>query len=335
MPISSHSVPSPIPSRIGTRGLPTLSRDLTAADSPAIHIGLVNNMPSAALRATERQFRSLLSAASEGMQVQLSLYALPDVPRTDDDRHHMARRYANIDDLWSSRLDGLIVTGAEPLASKLTDEPYWGSLTKLMDWAEQNTHSAVWSCLAAHAALLYLDGIGRRPLGQKLSGVFDCEKVTEDLLTESVPSTLSIPHSRWNDIPEDELTKAGYRILTRSERTGADTFVKQSKSLFVFFQGHPEYDADSLPLEYRRDIRRFLRQERDDYPAMPQGCFDEETVALLNGLKERALADRREEVLADFPVARVIANARNTWRPTAVGFYRNWLHCLALRRKTA
>ena len=34
----------------------------------------------------------------------------------------------------------------------------------------------------------------------------------------------------------------------------------------------------TLLLEYRRDIGRFLRGERDTYPPMPQGYFDEETV---------------------------------------------------------
>ena len=53
--------------------------------------------------------------------------------------------------------------------------------------------------------------------------------------------------------------------------------MKQRESLFVFFQGHPEYDAVTLLLEYRRDVGRYLRRERDTYPPMPQGYFDEET----------------------------------------------------------
>jgi len=57
-------------------------------------------------------------------------------------------------------------------------------------------------------------------------------------------------------------------------------FVKERKSLFLFFQGHPEYDADSLPREYRRDVGRFLRSERESYPGMPKGYFDEATTGL-------------------------------------------------------
>jgi homoserine O-succinyltransferase len=101
--------------------------------------------------------------------------------------------------------------------------------------------------------------------------------------------------------------------------------VKQRKSLFVFFQGHPEYEADTLLLEYRRDIRRFLRRERDLYPAMPQGYFDDDTVDVLTAVRKRALSDRREELLADFPTTLVAAKLRNTWHSEAVCVYRNWL----------
>ena len=42
-------------------------------------------------------------------------------------------------------------------------------------------------------------------------------------------------------------------MLSRSPVAGADLFIKQRKSLFVFLQGHPEYDPGSLLREYQRD----------------------------------------------------------------------------------
>jgi homoserine O-succinyltransferase/O-acetyltransferase len=302
-------------------------------DANCIDIGLINNMPGSALEATERQFRALLGAASEGIVVRLSFFALPDVPRSDEGRRRISSFYSSVSDLWDNRLDGLIVTGAEPLAQNLTDEPYWGSLTKLLEWAEHNTHSTIWSCLAAHAALLEIDGIRRRPLSDKLSGVFECAKASDSPLTASISAPLWMPHSRWNDIPEDALAACGYRVLTRSEDAGIDVFVKQRKSLFVFFQGHPEYDADSLVLEYRRDIRRFLRGERNSYPSMPRGCFDADAAAVLAAVRERALSDRREDLLADFSPALLAAKVRNTWRPAAVSIYRNWLLSLCAQKE--
>jgi homoserine O-succinyltransferase len=309
-----------------------LQRGPCEADASGLTIGLVNNMPDAALQATERQFVALLGAAADGLTVRLARYALPEIPRTDWGRDYVTRFYSPIEDLWDSHLEGLIVTGTEPRSPNLKDEPYWESLTRVLEWAEHHTHSAVWSCLATHAALLHLDGIDRRPLDEKRFGIFECERVADHPLTADAPARLRMPHSRWNEIPEDALTSCGYRVLTRSDAAGVDAFVKQRKSLFVFFQGHPEYEAHTLMLEYRRDIRRFLLRERDTYPTMPQGYFDDATVDALTVLRKRALADRREEVLADFPTALAAGTVTNTWRTTATRVYRNWLVYLSAQK---
>jgi homoserine O-succinyltransferase len=143
-----------------------------------------------------------------------------------------------------------------------------------------------------------------------------------------------MPHSRWNDVPEDALRACGYRVLTRSADAGVDLFVKQRQSLFVFFQGHPEYDAATLLLEYRRDVGRYLRGERDEYPAMPLGYLDAGTERQLVELHERALHDRRESLLVDFPTAAAAAAVINNWRTAGEGVYRNWLGFLESAKLT-
>jgi homoserine O-succinyltransferase len=312
------------------------SRDFTPArvvhrpSGNCIDIGLLNNMPDAALEATERQFRALLDAAApRGVAVRLRLFALPGVPRGDAGREYVSQ-HADIAALWKTRLDGLIVTGTEPRSPSLEEEPYWNSLTQVMDWAEDNTHSSVWSCLAAHAAVLHLDGIKRHPLPDKRFGIFDSSPSSNEPLTAASPSSVRMPHSRWNDLPEGELVARGYRVMLRSA-AGVDAFTRRRKSLFVFFQGHPEYDADTLLLEYRRDVKRFLRGERETYPPLPHGYFDEETVAALTAIQQRAVVDRREELLADFPDG-LSAKVRNTWGPAAAFLYRNWLRYLSTQK---
>jgi hypothetical protein len=53
--------------------------------------------------------------------------------------------------------------------------------------------------------------------------------------------------------------------------------------------------------------------------------LDQETVEALHALRERALVDRREELLAGFPTAMAAGKVTNTWRSTAESLYRNWL----------
>ena len=250
-----------------------------------IHVGLVNNMPDAAMRATELQFAKLLKDASGNLDVRLHLFSLAEIPRGEVAASRMEGFYADAASLPMAGLDALIVTGAEPRADDLRAEPYWDSLAHLVDWAEIGTISTLFSCLAAHAAVLHLDNIARRPLAKKLSGVFAAERADEDTLLAGVPALYPVPHSRRNAVPESALAAKGYQILSRIPGDGVDLFTRPGRSLFVFAQGHPEYDATSLGREYLRDMGRFLRGE-GACPAIPENYFDrvtEDRLAELSG----------------------------------------------------
>jgi homoserine O-succinyltransferase/O-acetyltransferase len=295
----------------------------------SVRIALVNNMPDAALEDTELQFFDLLRAAAGDTSISLKLFSLPDLPRTDVGQRHLSNFYASIEDLLSSRFDGAIITGTEPRHPNLREEPYWQALVAVLDWAEDNTSSTVLSCLAAHAGVLASDDILRNPLGEKQFGVFEYKKMSSHPLTNGIGDGMRIPHSRWNEVKAEALAASGYQILTQSASAGVDLFVKQRKrSLFVHFQGHPEYGTRTLLKEYRRDIKRFLRQERKTYPSMPQGYFNGSVSHLLADFRERATTDSREEVLVHFPEAAIVATVENSWQASASAVYRNWLQHL-------
>jgi homoserine O-succinyltransferase/O-acetyltransferase len=326
MPVRCISNPSGYNRRScskSTDGTP--SPDCLVRSSEHLTIGLMNNMPDSALLATEQQFHALLEEASEGIPIHLSLYSMPGIPRNRMGAHHISNFYTSAENLQDMRLDGLIVTGREPLAQNLEDEPYWGSFTEIVDWAGENTYSTVWSCLAAHAAVLYQDGIRRIKSERKHSGVFDCTKMSRHPLIAGTPTGFRLPHSRWNGIPENQLKDCGYSVLTRSEDVGVDTFIKQLKSMFVYFQGHPEYGSDTLMLEYRRDVGRFLSGEAPVYPTLPRNYFEEKaTTALMQLQKEAGTRSPKglfEEVCA------ILDETRNSngWHSTAVRIYKNWL----------
>ncbi len=297
-----------------------------------IEIGLVNNMPDAALEATEQQFLDLLRAAAGESWVRLRFLTLPGVPRSERGRRYLSQSYGSVADLAGASLDGLIVTGTEPKAARLPEEPYWGAFAGLVDWARHNTISTIWSCLAAHAAVLHLDRIERVPLAEKCIGVFACDKLAEHSLTLGLPPQLAIPHARWNALSEAALVDHGYQVLTRSDQAGVDAFARQEQSLLLFFQGHPEYSAPALLSEFRRDVGRFLRKERCDYPVMPQHYFDATTEAALAAFRERAQSEPREELMAEFPAAAEVSGQAR-WQPFAVTFYRNWLSCLSAQKQ--
>ena len=302
-----------------------------AAD--CLKIALVNNMPDPALEDTELQFFELLDAASGEVPVFIKLYSLPEITRGDRAQHHLSSHYFGIDDLLNTKFDGAIITGTEPRQPNLRDEPYWRMMVDVFNWAERNTTSAVLSCLAAHASVLHSDGIDRSPLADKQFGVFDYKRFSEHPLISGTPATVRFPHSRWNEVRADVLVSCGYSVLTASSEGGVDLFVKQKKqSLFVHFQGHPEYFSRTLLKEYRRDIRRFLTRERESYPSRPHGYFDSEAVKLLDEFRQNAETHRQEDLMDVFPEAAVGETLQNTWRESALCIYRNWLQVLMSKR---
>jgi homoserine O-succinyltransferase len=299
---------------------------------PRLEIALVNNMPDAALQATERQFASLLAeAARDAFDLSFRLYTLPGVARGELALAALKERYAPVGALKAHGADVLIVTGCEPHAPDLRDEPYWPELASLIDWARGATRSSLFSCLAAHAAVLHLDGLQRRRLPAKCSGVFVFERRADSPMTRGLGRAMRNPHSRYNAVPSETLAARGYQILSHSEEAGVDVFTREEESLLVFAQGHPEYEPDTLLREYRRDLGRFLRGEQA-LPQCPRGYFDPQTEQSFHAL---GAAGRAAEMLASCDeLARSFAPVA-PWRRQAVRLYRNWLTWVAAAKTHA
>lgn len=307
----------------------------TRAGGPDFVIGLVNNMPDAALQATELQFRRLLEAGAGTRSFDLHLISLPHVPRSATGLRLLEGRYHGPELLQRIAFDGLIVTGTEPRSPRLDDEPYWDEFAALVDWAREHTVSTIWSCLAAHAAVLRLDGIERRRYPEKLFGLYACPADAAHPMSAGLSAARRVPHSRFNDLPEERLRGAGYDVLSRTDAVGADFFVKEYESLFVFLQGHPEYDRNALLREYRRDVGRYLSGEREALPRLPHEYFPPEAAARLEEFACRAVAQRDAALLAEFPAVEDSCPPHAAWRDDADRIYANWLDLIERRRHRA
>jgi homoserine O-succinyltransferase/O-acetyltransferase len=312
---------------------------LEESRSDFLHIGLVNNMADAAMAATEQQFLTLLEAAAGDMLVHFTLYALPEVERKPVGQHRVDSFYFSIEQLWEQPPeqcpDGLIVTGREPCTTDLRAEAYWPSFKRVLAWTQEHARSAVWSCLAAHAAVLALDGIERVRSQHKHFGIFTCEQALPHPLLAGAPPSLCFPHSRWNGVSASQLAAKGYQVLTRTSDGSVDTFVKQDAGLFVFFQGHPEYQSETLMGEYRRDVGRYLKGEMENCPLLPLDYFEEETEQTLRKIEAKARTSRQEELLGEVSAVLNSVRIRNTWRSTAALIYRNWLEQLCMQKRRA
>jgi homoserine O-succinyltransferase/O-acetyltransferase len=304
-----------------------------ARSGEELTIGLLNNMPDPALEATEQQFGALLAAAAGPSRVRLRFSSLPELAREPAARQRIDSSYWPLDELLADSPDALIVTGTEPRTPVLEEEPYWERLVRLIDWAESHTATSIWSCLAAHAVAQALNGVRRQRLAEKRFGVFEHRTRPGHPLLAGVPAPLLTPHSRWNELPLDALETAGFGVLSFSQQTGADLFVRARRSLLVCFQGHPEYEPVTLLKEYRRDVGRYLRGEQPAWPALPQGYFGQRALERIEDFRSRAAAARDPQLLADFPMAALAAGLEPRWRPGAVQIYRNWLKYVTVAKE--
>ncbi|MCF0120276.1 MAG: homoserine O-succinyltransferase, partial [Oscillospiraceae bacterium] len=67
-----------------------------------------------------------------------------------------------------------------------------------------------------------------------------------------------MPHSRYTEVLEEDILKVPeLEMMARSEEAGV-VAVKSTNSRRFFVMGHPEYDTDTLSLEYFRDVNKGL-----------------------------------------------------------------------------
>jgi homoserine O-succinyltransferase/O-acetyltransferase len=288
---------------------------------------LVNNMPDGAFVQTEGQFLDLLDVGSGDQDLDVRLYAMPGVPRGEATALRIAERYLPMSDLYDHPPRMVIVTGANPVEPTLEDEPIWDDLTRLLMWATGAVPSMLLSCLSAHAALTVFDGLERESLPEKCTGVFTQQARAGDPTTKGLGRSVILPHSRVSTVSTDRVQAAGWDIPLASEAVGWSVATKRVGQCDVLLvQAHPEYGPISLLREYERDLRRFVRHERDTLPVLPSNCAAPEDMVRLDELQRRITAgERGPELFESFPFADVEARAPWGWRPVATRLYSNWL----------
>jgi homoserine O-succinyltransferase len=284
-------------------------------------------MPDGAFEATERQYLDLLDAGSGDQVVEVALSTMVDIPRGDRATDRIAARYLPLDSAKELRPDLLIVTGANPLAPHIEDEPFWSDLAGLLSWGREEVPSTLLSCLSAHAGLAVFDGIERATLEAKCTGVFPQEADRSHPLTAGLEAPLVLPHSRLNTVATDAVRAAGYQVALNSEAVGWSVITRTSGDTeMVLIQGHPEYDPSSLLREYHRDARRYVLGERADLPCLPLRCVAADDWDQLEALHRRILEGPRDPaVVESYPFDEVGARVDWPWRTAAVGLYTNWM----------
>ena len=323
MPLVAHS-DLPSFARLRGEGQEVLSpRRARAQDIRELHIGFLNMMPDAALQATERQFLRLVGSCNRIAQFYVHPFSFPEIPRSESARAHIKAHYRDFAALKTEGLDALIISGANPAQKELADESFWKPLCEVVEWAGENVCSVLCSCLATHAVVRLLWNFERYRLPQKRWGVYSHRvSARAHPLTANINTRFDAPHSYLHEVNAAQFRRAGLRVLAEN---AADLYLGASPDglRFVFFQGHPEYDAVSLLKEYRREVGRFLQGERDAYPPFPENYFCGDAQNILREYQKLATRDKKNP--PEFPEAEILRWIDNTWSDTGKAIVNNWL----------
>ena len=229
----------------------TETRAMTQDIRP-LHILLLNLMPTKI--DTETQLSRLLG--NTPLQVELTLARVGSHESKNTPEEHMLAFYKNFDDIAHLNFDGMIITGAPVEHLPFEKVDYWDELRRIMDWSKTHVHSTFHICWGAQAALYHHFGIEKRPLPEKMFGVFPHRvEYKRSILFRGFDDVFMAPHSRHTTIERADIENvSALRILASSDEAGVYA-VSTENGRQIFITGHSEYDPLTLEREYRRDVQ--------------------------------------------------------------------------------
>lgn len=251
---------------------------------------ILNLMPTK--QVTETQLIRMFADAKKDTAV----YLMNTVSYTsrNTDSEYLDRFYKGFSEYKDMYFDGLVVTGAPVEHLDFSQVLYWHELCEIFDWAKTNVRKIYTSCWGAQAALMHYYGIQKHPLPEKMFGIFEHDVLCPDNpLCENVPNKFLSPQSRHAEVYREDIESCdGLVLLAHSDEAGV-MWVASTDNKIVFVTGHPEYDAETLSLEYFRDL------EKGDDIKCPKNYFPHDDPAFPPPL---------------------------TWRDTAKIIYTNWIN---------
>ncbi len=233
---------------------------------------ILNLMPTK--QATETQLIRMLLTAKNNIAV----FLMNTVSYTSRNTagEYLERFYRSFDTYKNECFDGLIVTGAPVEHLEFTQVLYWNELCHIFSWAESHVKKLYTICWGAQAALQYYFGINKHPLPEKMFGVFYHNIIQpENPFCAGLRNGFFAPHSRHSDVYTEDIEKCpSLDLLAVSPEAGFLWAATKDKKI-TFMTGHPEYDAETLSLEYFRDLEKGDKINcprhyfPDDNPACP------------------------------------------------------------------
>lgn len=222
-------------------------------ETARVRVGVINLMPR--LETYEPSLLALFAAS--GVAVEPVWVRLESHAYRSSDPAHLAAHYRSYDRVRAEGpIDGLLLTGAPVEHLPLSEVRYWPELSTILDDARASLAGTLGICWGA-MALGEREGLRKDVFARKIFGVF------EHALTPAARghlglegATFACPQSRFAGFDRDELARgeADGRVVSLGDGGDAGpTLLATADGRVTMHLGHPEYDADRIGYEWRRD----------------------------------------------------------------------------------
>ena len=248
-------------------------------DIRPLKLAILNIMPTKIV--TETQLLRLLG--NTPLQVDVTFLRTSTHASKNTPLEHLESFYRTFEQIRGQKFDGLIITGAPVERLEFNQVNYWDELKDIMSWSKNNVYSTMHICWGAQAGLYYNYGIEKHVLDKKLSGVFLHQTLGgSQTLIRGYDDYFYAPHSRYTGVKREDVDKhPELTVLAQSEQAGVYLIIGRN-GREVYIMGHPEYDNDTLALEYRRDLEKGISPEiPENY--FPDGNVNERPLNLWRG----------------------------------------------------
>ena len=218
--------------------------------SNPVNILMLNLMPTK--KTTERQFLKAFNHMKQDVSLTFAYPASHSFKNTS--AALMAKSYTKFSEASKNNYDALIITGT-PIETLTFDQvDYWQEFKQIIAWSHHHVKQSLFECWAAQAALAVEFNIKKVNLDEKTFGIYSATEIDkESPLVTGIrkKKELKIPQSRHTTIEHF----SGVKVVASNAEIGP-MILHAPQINQTYLTGHPEYEADTLEVEYKRDLNK-------------------------------------------------------------------------------
>lgn len=241
-------------------------------DIRPLEIAILNLMPIK----HDTEIQLLRALSNTPLQVNVTFVCVESHISKNTPASHLNQFYSKFSEIKDKNFDGLIITGAPVEQLAFEEVNYWEELKSIMEWSKAHVTSTLHVCWGAQAGLYYHYGIKKQLLPEKMFGIYEHKVLHRKIpLVRGFDDVFLAPHSRHTKVDDEAIRNNEALVIVAESEIAGPYIIMDKEGKQIFIMGHPEYDRNTLDIEYNRDLDKGMdikipyNYYKDDNPKNP------------------------------------------------------------------